>query len=237
MRLLGAYMMQIARFRVDIEDDESETGQNQCGEDEVWDYILENHKEWESGDVKPLYLTNRGIYRDISLIVSSISADAFSEFILDHLTSLKCIKDVWVFNMMEPRLFSLPENLSQNMKRFTLTLKVVPREAPFIYESISKMKPSSKAVITYITYSYHRHGDILISLLAGDKRVVEDFVMRHIEVLKGVIKTEIIPVIKSKNLATPDEWKTHCGQYFIIKDGKQIEDLEVYENWSQSGFE
>jgi len=229
--------MQIARFRLEYEDKGKEAKHRPTREEYIWDYISKNYEQWQNKDVKPLYLTKRGIYKDISLVVSSTSADAFAEFILRHMTSQDCIKDVWMFNMMEPRLFSVPENLSQNLRRFTLTLNVVPREAPFVYEFISKIKPSSKMVITYITYIYHRHGDILISLLAGNKNVVEDFARKYIEGMKGVIRTEVIPIIKSKNLTTPKEWKDNCGQYFILKDGKEVEDLEVYESWSRSGFE
>jgi hypothetical protein len=228
-------MMQIARFGVESQD--KGTGAGSSNEEQVWNYIMDNHINWDCKDVKSLYLTNRGIYKDVSLVVSSQSTEAFAEFILKYMTSQNAITDVWVFNMMEPRLFSLPENISQNMKRFTLTLNVIPRGAPFIYGTLSKIKPSSKIVITYLTFVYHKHGDILVSLLAGDKKAAEDFVQRYINGIKGVIRAELTPIIRSKNLATPDEWKAYCGQYFIIKDGKQIEDLEIYENWSKKGFE
>ncbi len=237
LRTQSDIMMQIARFRVEHQDENTKDKHGPTEEDRVWDHILNNYKQWENKGVKPLYLTDRGIYRDISLIVSSKSADDFAEFILSHMTSLDCIKDVWMFNMMEPRLFSVPKKFSQNMKRFTLTLSVIPREAPFVYDAISKIKPSSDIVITYITYIYHRHGDILVSLLAGEKTIVEDFVIKYLDGMKGVIRTEIISIIRSKNLSTPDDWRDHCGQYFIIEDGKDVEDLEIYESWYKSGFE
>ncbi|UCE75280.1 MAG: hypothetical protein JSV56_06160 [Methanomassiliicoccales archaeon] len=230
-------MMQIARFRVEHMDECVETKSGPTKEEQMWDYVLDNYKKWENEDVKPLYLTNRGVYRDISLVVSSRSADAFADYILNHMAPLDSIRDIWVFNMMDTRLFSIPANLSQNLKRFTITLNVVPGEAPFIFDFISKIKPSAEILITYITYIYHRHGDILISLLAGDKSVAEDFVRRYIGSMKGVIRTEIIPIIKSKNLANSEEWRDNCGQYFDIKNGRDVGDLEVYESWWKIGFE
>jgi hypothetical protein len=230
-------MIQIARFRIKNHDQIQDSKSQIPKEKQVWDYILKNYEQWKNENVKPLYLTNRGIYNDLSMVASVKSADSYADFILEHMSSIDCISDYWLFNLMEPRLFSIPKNLSQNYKRFTLTLKVVPREAPYIYEMLSKIKPTSEIIITYIAYTYHRHGDILISLLAGERIVVQEFTSKYIDGIKGVIRTEIVPLQKSKNLATSQEWNDCCGKYFVIKDTKESEDIDLVENWLGRGFE
>ena len=234
---LGVNMMQIARLRVAEESEKGETGKGIAQNEIVWDYIVDNYNSWDNEDVKPLYLTQRDIYKDISLIVSSKSTDAFAEFILDNLTKVDVIEDIWMFNLMEPRFFTVPENLSQNIKRYTIALNVLPKEAINVYERLSKIKPSPDLLITYITYTYHKRSNVLISLLAGNRDSVAGFITEYIDGIKGVARSEIIPIKRSRNLATPKEWKDHCGKYFIAQDTNENEDLKIYENWSKLGFE
>jgi hypothetical protein len=235
--LSGVKMMQIARLRVVEDQEKGETGNvpNQIGA--TWDYIVDNYRSWEKEDVKPLYLTQRDIYKDVSLVVSSKSADSFAEFILENLTRLNSIEDIWMFNLMEPRLFAIPENYSQNLKRYTIALNVVPKEATNVYDRVIKIIPTPDLVITYITYTYHKRSNILISLLAGNRDSVDGFVGDYLEGIKGVVRSEIIPIKKSKNLASPKEWKEQCSQYFMIRDKMENEDLKIYESWSNLGFE
>jgi hypothetical protein len=229
-------MMQIARLRInekkDIRyEDESEE------EKSTWNYILDNYKSWDTAHVKPLYLTQRGIHKDISLIVSTKSTDDFAEYILNNLINLDTIKDIWVLNLFKPTFFPIPDNISQNLKRFTITLDVVPKEASSVFNRITKLKPVSSIIITYITYTYQKNNDILISLLAGNQDSVEEFVRDYIEGLKGVIRSEVVPIKKSKNLASLEEWKQYVDKYFDKRDGRETEDLKIYETWSSMGFE
>ncbi|UCG70679.1 MAG: hypothetical protein JSV09_06595 [Thermoplasmata archaeon] len=228
-------MMQIARLRI-ISDDEKEINAKKEAVETTWNHIIENYRAWETEDVIPLYLTHRGIYNDISLIVHSKSADSFADYILKNLKNLDSVKDVWIFDLIKPELFSPPKNISQNLKRFTMALKTHPKEMKSIYLKISKVKPPSNIIITYITFTFHKHNDILISLLAEDRLSVEEFARDYIEGLRGVVSTEVVPIIKSKNLATADEWKKRCGQYFKLRDGTEKE-LEIYERWYKRGFE
>lgn len=234
-------MMQIARFRA--EHGLSDEGEQPMapGENRIWNHILENHGLWDTSHVKPLYLTLRGGYGDVSLVVASRSADDFSDYIMKNIAHLDFVKYIWMFNLMEPRLFTVPRDTSGNFKRYTITLDVIPGEAPFIYESVSRFKPSPDIIITYVAFTYHRYSDFLISLIAKEDGLVEGFVKRYLAPMKGVIRTEIIPIIKSTNLASPEEWRDLCNQYFVVRkdDGIDVnkEDLDIYENWFKSGFE
>jgi hypothetical protein len=232
----GVNIMQIARLRIchnqdDKTEDESEE------ERTTWNYIQDNYRSWDVKDVKPLYLTQRGIHKDISLVVSSKSTDDFAEYILNNLSGLDTIENIWVFNLFKPTFFTIPDNISQNLKRFTIALDIVPKEAQSVYERISKIKPTSRILVTYITYTYQKNSDILISLLAGNRDSVEEFVRDYIEGLKGVIKWDVVPIRKSKNLASVEDWKEYVDKYFYKQDGLEDEDLRIYETWSSMGFE
>ncbi len=228
-------MMQIARFSVANEEKDGKKKEEAVNK--TWAYIIENYRSWESKDVIPLYLTHRGIYNDISLVVSSKSADSFAEYILKNLKHMEKISDVWMFNLIRPELFTPPENISQNLKRYSIALKVLPKEAGSIYNKVSQITPTSEVIITYITYTYHMRNDLLISVLSGNRLSVEDFTRDHIEGIKGIISSEVIPLVRSKNLATPEEWEENCGQYFKIREGTKGEDRDIYERWFSGGFE
>jgi hypothetical protein len=230
-------MMQIARLRIANESKKDDTGNGITLKETTWNYIVNNYRSWDNKDVKPLYLTQRDIYNDISLVVNSKSADAFAQFILDNLTNLNSIEDIWMFNLMEPRLFAIPENLSQNLKRYTIALNILPKEAINVYDRLSKIRPTPDLIITYITYTYHKRSNILISLLAGNRNSVNEFIIDYVDGIKGVIRSEIIPIIKSKNLASAEEWKEQCSKYFMIRDTNENEDLKIYKSWSKLGFE
>ncbi len=228
-------MMQIARLS--IANEEKDGKKKEEAVNETWRYILENYRSWKSNDVTPLYLTHRGIYNDISLVVSVKSADSFADYLLNNLKPLENLSDVWMFNLIKPELFAPPENISQNLKRYSIALKVHPKEATSIYEKLSQIEPTSEVIITYITYTYHKHNDLLISVLAGNRHSVEDFTRDYIEGIKGIVSSEVIPLIRSKNLATAEEWQENCGVYFKIREGTQGEDRDIYERWTSGGFE
>jgi microsomal dipeptidase-like Zn-dependent dipeptidase len=227
-------MMQIARLQ--IIQEEKETKKSKDAIEETWNHILENYRSWDSKDVTPLYLTHRGIYNDISLVVSSKSPDSFTEYLLKNLKQMDKISDVWMFNLIKPELFSPPENISQNLKRYSIALRVHPKEAKSIYERLSKIEPTPEVIITYITFTYHKRNDLLISVLSGNRHSVEDFTRDYIEGIKGIVSSEVIPLVKSKNLATAEEWERYCGQYFKAREGTK-EDQDIYERWYSEGFE
>lgn len=230
-------MMQIARLRVAEKSEKVDEVGEISQKEIIWNYIVDNYKSWKNEDVKPLYLTQRDLYSDISLVVSSKSADAFAQFILDNLTDLNSIDDIWMFNLMKPRFFAIPENLSRNIKRYTIDLNIVPKEAINVYHRLSKIKPTPHLIITYITYTYHKRSNVLISVLAGNRDSVDEFTCNYIEGIKGVVRSEIIPIIRSKNLATPKEWQEQCSHYFMKRDKTDNEDLKLYKRWSNLGFE
>ncbi len=234
---MGDKMMQIARFQGENTNNGEEAEMILKHEDRIWDFICANYQNWENNDVVPLYLTKRGIYGDVSLVVWSKSADNFTDFLINNIMCDDYIKDITVINLMEPRFFSIPKNLSQNMKRFTINLDVVPRESANVFDYISDIKTPSNIYVTYIAYTYNQNGSMLISLLTGDRTFVEDFVGKYLDRKKGVIRTKIIPIIKSKNLATPEIWRDKIGKYFVERQKMEDEDLEIYENWTNLGFE
>ena len=63
--------------------------------DHVWDYVVENHKNWDTEDVRLLYMTHRHLQDDTSLIVDAENADALADFLMKHIATMEGVRGIW----------------------------------------------------------------------------------------------------------------------------------------------
>lgn len=227
-------MMKIIRLRIECEQDQS--NMIVFKENSVWEQMIEHSADWKNTKVKPLYLTQRQVpnYDEISLILDVQDLDDLADFMLEHITPIECIKDIWVVNFMKPRFFAVPKGTSTGIKRFTITINADPTKYAAIYDFISKIKPSKSVIITYLGYTLHEYGDdIMLSVLAQGKSTVEKFIEKYIAPLDCVNSTKIMRIIRTKRLTTVKEWKDFSSPFSEIEKDVEIFDLDKLfdEDW------
>jgi hypothetical protein len=219
--------MKIVRLHIECEQDPSEM--IVFKENTLWEYIINESKNWVSEKIKPLYLTQRSVpgHDEISLIIDVDNLDSLGDFILDKIVPIDCVRDIWVINFMQPRFFTVPKNTDPCIKRFTISIDANPSEYSAIFNFISKIKPSRSVIVTYLAYTFHEYGDdILISVLAQGKSTVDAFVDNFIMPIEGVNGTKITRITKTKLLTTLEDWKIFSSPFTKIDKNVDIAELD-----------
>ena len=196
--------------------------------DRVWDYVVENHEEWHTDDVKPLYMTRRYLEEDTSLIVDAKDADVLAEFLMDKIAPIENVRGIWVINMARMKLFITPKEHHHDLSRFTVTIDAMPQHADEIYETVSALKPGRDVVIVYVAHTFQSlTASLMVSALARSADHMNAFVDDYIKPLEGVVETETTYISKTLRLATPKEWKESLGPYFVYPGGESIRGIDV----------
>lgn len=203
-------------------------------ENHVWDYVLQNDSIRKNKDVKLLYMTQRLQEEDISLILDIKDMNAFAIFITKHITPLKYVKGIWLFNLICPRFFQTPIDTPLDFKRYTLTIAAKPQEYANIYDKISNFQPSKDAILTYLAYTFQAiEQDILLSIIARDLSAVEKFSNSYVKPIKGIRNFKITCIFRTKRLVSHDEWEEYIKSYitYISKPGKKVEKAQEIVPW------
>jgi len=195
--------------------------------DSVWDYVMRNHSHWRSEKVRPLYMTERHLQEDTSLILDVRDPDALTEFLMEHIAKLKHVRGFWVLNMAKMRFFRLPLDRPSDFQRYTVTIDAMPNHIERIYDTISAFKPGRDVMINYIADTFESYSAaIMVSVLARSKNHMDAFVEECIRPIEGVKGTEITHISKTKRLVTSEEWEESVGPYFMEPGGKPIKDID-----------
>jgi len=204
--------------------------------DLVWNYVIENHKNWRSKEVKLLYMTHRHLQDDTSLIVDAVSSDALADFLAKHIAPLDHVRGIWVLNLARMRFFKLSEERPRDFSRFTVTIDAVPKHMDRIYESISAFQPGRDVIVNYIAQTFQSFSaSIMVSVLARSRNHMETFVEQYINPLKGVASLETTYISRTIRLVSPEEWQESIGPYITAPGGNRLDDIDADDDSLMAG--
>jgi hypothetical protein len=183
--------------------------------DDIVSQISELQKNVE-GKGQLLYLSKRAKHEDVSLFVHTIDPNVLGDFIAEQLNKIEHITDIWVINMIKPIFFPLPKD-TRNLKRFTITLKVFPKNLKDVYQNIAKTALPNVLKIAYITFTFHLFGDSLqFSILTEKEETLINFLREEVDRIPGVLNKTLNLIEKTKPLVSYDEWKQYSSNYGIV---------------------
>lgn len=181
----------------------------------IWDCIMEHHEEMNARlgeDVKLLYATRRAKYEDVSLFMHVNDIDIMGDFISQEISKIDCVDGVWIFNLINPRFFPVPEGTLPNLPRFTLTAHVYPMHLQLVYNVLCATEATPELAVMYVANTFHVQGEsIMVSVLAKDKKIVKDFKSKKIESLPGVLRTRTYDIMSTHRLLPRDEWERYAN--------------------------
>jgi len=188
--------------------------QSHNGINGLWDTILENHKEMEKEmekDVRLLYLTQRAKHNDVSLFMDVDNIDVMGDFISNRISTIEEIDGVWIFNMINPKFFLIPQGTTPNLKRYTVTIRVYPKHLNDVYNALCNIFPKPDCLIAYVANSFHLFGDsIMVSIMAKDEVQVEKFIQENIKPLPGILQAHSSHIERTHRLITREEWQKYA---------------------------
>lgn len=187
--------------------------------EKVWDYIV-THLEELQGKLQPqgrlLYLSRRAKHERVSLFVHVTDPDLLGSFIADDLGKIEDLTGCWVLDLLKPLFFPLPKDTG-NMKRYVVTLRVLPAQIGEIYERLSRPELPSGMMMAYLALTCHLYGDALqFSALAEDEEQLNAFIAEQINTLPGVLHTTVNDVETTKPLVSYDEWREYSEEHSLV---------------------
>lgn len=224
-------MLALIRIHVPLHVHDSKNNVTRQIVDGVWNYVLENHKNWHTEDVKPLYMTHRHLQEDTSLIVDAKNADVLADFLMKHIATIDGVRGIWVINMAKMRFFKTPLPHHRDLSRFTVTIDAIPKHMDRIYESISGLRPGRDVIINYIVHTFQSYSaSIMVSVLARSMNHMDAFVNDYIRSLEGVVDAKVTYISKTIRLASPEEWEEYLAPCFVEPSGDPIRDIDVLDD-------
>ncbi len=195
------------------------------GRDDVWDHIVRNYEGMRSEDVTPLYVTQRLSSGETSLIVDAKDTTALADFLLKHLSSMACVQDISVVNLMRPVFFPLPHEVA-DLKRFTVSVICKSSSCQAAYDALTKLKPSGSGVPTYVALTFMEKGqDMVVSVLSKDLATLEMYIREHITSIEGVMNVSVAQISRTRQLASMFEWK------------RKVHPITVWENLTSRDYD
>lgn len=230
-------MLALVRIHIpSVVPDKLHKGHVRVSPDYLWDYVLKNNESWIGGNSRILYMTQRYMQEDTSLIIESADPDSLAEFLLHNFASVKYVRGIWVLNLAKMRLFEVPANHNHDKPRFTITIDALPGYMEPIFETISSLEPSKDIIINYIAHTFQSfNASIMVSVLARSKSHAEAFVDEYIKPMEGVISTEITLIHRTIRMVSSEEWQKSFGHLYIGHGGEQIREIEAEDISMMSG--
>ncbi len=185
----------------------------------VWDHILARREELQGslqGKGRLLYLTKRARHEDASLFVHAADPNILGDFISNHLGKIEDLASIHVINMIKPVFFPLPKDTG-TMKRFSVTLWVLPKDLATVYETLAKRALPDGFLMTYLAFTFRLAGDcIQFSLLAEKEETLNEYLTEVVNRMPGVQNTTVNLIEETVPLVSYDEWKQYSSKHSIV---------------------
>jgi len=187
--------------------------------EKICDSIFSHKDELQKGiegKGRLLYLSKRAKHEDVSLFIHTLNSDALGDFIADYLSKIEHITSTWVINLIKPMFYPLPKD-TKDLKRFTITLKVFPKNLKDVYQNIATSTLPKGLKMAYIAYTCHLFGDcIQFSILAEEEKALNKYLAEAVNKIPGVLQTTINLIERTRPLVSYDEWKQYSAKHGII---------------------
>jgi hypothetical protein len=163
-----------------------------------------------------LYLSKRAKHEDLSLFIHTVDPNVLGDFIVEHLNKVEHITDIWVINMIKPIFYPLPKD-TKNMKRFTITLKVFPKNLKEVYQDIASAFLPDGLKMAYIAYTFHLFGDsIQLSILTEKEETLNRYLAEVINRTPGVVNTTVNLIERTRPLVSYEGWKQYSAYHNLV---------------------
>jgi len=179
--------------------------------EKVWQYAERNFMNSGNGGATPLFMSEQDYQNHVSLICEVHDADEFADFYLNKIASCADIAGTRTVTLMKPAFFSVPEDAPNTLCRFLLPLKIYPNKIPGIYNKILGLEPPKGIHFAYTALSLGEE-DIIVSLLASDRKELINFVSGRIEDM-GIESLRIGVTHRTKQLVDPGKWVDFQKKY------------------------
>lgn len=182
--------------------------QTQEKPDILWNEVLNKREKLQEAignKGRLLYVSKRHNYNEASLFVHVEDNNMLADFISNHLSKLNDVTAIWLINMLKPVFFPFGKETDQ-VKRYTITLKVFPSRLSEVYKRLANLELPGGMKMVYFAYTFHLFGDaIQFSLLVEDGAILQKYVKDVINNIPGVLQSTVCEIERTHHFISHEE--------------------------------
>jgi len=202
-----------------------------AGAGELWADIEKEIKEMETTNITPLYASQREGHNYIALVLAVADIDKLTNFFVNHLAKCTSMRKTRTATLMQPTFLPALKQRRESLARFSVLIKIDPNHYGQVYKALLAHPYKDDLFPTYISYSFGEE-DIVMSILASDRKRVYEFLSKNLGNLAGVVDSDAAMISKSMRLTTPEKWKGIQEKFYPRDLDKAKYDMEY--DWSFS---
>lgn len=201
---------------------------------DLWKEIDSEIKNIGSSNVIPLYASQPEKKNYISTVFEVSNFEDLKNFVVDDMQNMRSVSKTRTIPLLEPTYFLMPKEHPDNLFRFLITLRVLPKHYQAVRSKITGYSYPKNVFLTYVSYTLG-DDDILVSVLAESRKAVQIFARMAFNDMDSVISYDISNQVATKRLASPEDWKKHQDRFLSNFDKHHKKDYDPRYDWT--GFD
>lgn len=196
--------------------------------EKIWEYV-ERKFSSPSADrkVKPLFLSMQTRARFVSLFLDAEDNDSIADVLAEEIGDCAEVSDTRTFSLLKMSFIPTPKEKPKQLKRYSVMLKVRPKDYRTVLAQIRDLKPGVGVYATFVAFLLGDY-DMILSMCSTSQEKVRAFVAQNIWKIEGVEDVKIFPIQKSKRLMTADDWRRFQRAHLYVPSWVTDEVKDTY---------
>ena len=199
--------------------------------DDLWKEIEENMPKLENNNLIPLYASQQEKKSYITVTFDAMNFEVLRDFLVNTLPIQVNLRKSRTVPLSEPTYFLMPKEHPEDLHRFLISLRTIPTQYIPIRSKIISSDFPHNLYMTYLSFSLGED-DILLSVLAESRKAVQQFCMEVFDPLPEITSYDISNQLRTKRLATMEQWKKHQGRFLSSYDRQHKKDYDQSYDWT-----
>ena len=202
--------------------------------EKLWQDIDKNIKDFESDHVTPLYASQPEKKNYITVVFEVTNFEDLKKFITDNVQTMEQVNKTRTVPLLEPTYFLMPKEHPDDLFRFLVSLRVMPKHFQTVRSKITGFKYPKNVFLTYVSYTLGED-DILVSLLAESRKAARNFAKMAFDDVDYIHSYDISNQLATKRLTTLEKWKKHQNRFLSNFDKRHKKEYDPRYDWT--GFD
>ncbi|MCK4758092.1 MAG: hypothetical protein KAS67_06560, partial [Thermoplasmata archaeon] len=167
----------------------------------------------------------------ITVVFEVTNFEDLKNFITENIQTMEHVNKTRTVPMLEPTYFLMPKEHPDDLFRFLVALRVMPKHYQTVRSRITGFKYPKNVFLTYVSYTLGED-DILVSLLAESRKAARNFAKMAFDDVDSIHSYDISNQLTTKRLTTPDKWKKHQNRFLSNFDKHHKKDYDARYDWA-----
>lgn len=172
----------------------------------IWEFMQTKMHSREVRKVQPILVSLQERAKWVTLYLMSDDLEAVADFIVKDLGECKDIDYTMTIPLLKMMFLPVPKHLPEGAKRYSIMLSCDLSSYHSTFRKVTDLRPDPGMHVTFSAFLLGKY-DILLSMVAESREMIDAFVEKKLKVIEGVKKAEVFPIEKSWIVAGEEDWR------------------------------